>query len=38
MLRPQHVRLTFNLHDFVWLAHEDGSVEKVPISARGRSW
>jgi D-serine deaminase-like pyridoxal phosphate-dependent protein len=38
MLRPQHVRLTFNLHDFVWLAHEDGSVEKVPVSARGRSW
>jgi len=38
VLRPQHVRLTFNLHDFVWLAHEDGSVEKVPVSARGRSW
>jgi len=38
ILRPQHVRLTFNLHDVVWLAHEDGSVERVPVSARGRSW
>jgi len=38
ILRPQHVRLTFNLHDVVWLAHEDGSVEKVQVSARGRSW
>jgi D-serine deaminase-like pyridoxal phosphate-dependent protein len=38
LLRPGHVRLTFNLHDFVWLANPDGSAEKVPVSARGRSW
>jgi len=38
ILRPRHVRLTFNLHDVVWLAHEDGSAEKMPVSARGRSW
>jgi D-serine deaminase-like pyridoxal phosphate-dependent protein len=38
VLRPEHVRLTFNLHDVVWLAHPDGSVEKAPVSARGRSW
>jgi D-serine deaminase-like pyridoxal phosphate-dependent protein len=38
LLRPKHVRLTFNLHDVVWLAHQDGSVEKIPVSARGRSW
>jgi D-serine deaminase-like pyridoxal phosphate-dependent protein len=38
ILRPQHVRLTFNLHDLVWLAHPDGSAEKAQISARGRSW
>jgi D-serine deaminase-like pyridoxal phosphate-dependent protein len=38
VLRPEHVRLTFNLHDVVWLAHPDGSVEKAQVSARGRSW
>ena len=38
LLRPKHVRLTFNLHDVVWLADTDGSVEKMPVSARGRSW
>jgi D-serine deaminase-like pyridoxal phosphate-dependent protein len=38
ILRPEHVRLTFNLHDFVWLAHPDGSVEKAQVAARGRSW
>ena len=37
-LRPGHVRLTFNLHDTVWLASPDGSVEPVPVVARGRSW
>jgi len=36
-LRPGHVRLTFNLHDTVWLASPDGSVEPVPVAARGRS-
>jgi D-serine deaminase-like pyridoxal phosphate-dependent protein len=38
VLRPEHVRLTFNLHDVVWLAHQDGSVERAQVSARGRSW
>jgi|SRR5215472_9140863 len=38
VLAPQHVRLTFNLHDLVWLAHPDGAVEKAQVSARGRSW
>jgi D-serine deaminase-like pyridoxal phosphate-dependent protein len=38
MLQPEHVRLTFNLHDFVWLAHPDGSVSKAQVAARGRSW
>lgn len=36
-LRPGHVRLTFNLHDAVWLAHPDGSFESVPVAARGQS-
>jgi D-threonine aldolase len=38
VLQPGHVRLTFNLHDFVWLAHPDGSVSKAQVAARGRSW
>jgi len=37
-LRPGHVRLTFNLHDFVWLARDDGSFERATVGARGRSW
>ena len=37
-LRPGHVRLTFNLHDTVWLRNPDGSVEPVPVAARGCSW
>jgi D-serine deaminase-like pyridoxal phosphate-dependent protein len=37
-LRPGHVRLTFNLHDAVWLLREDGSRERVAVGARGRSW
>jgi D-serine deaminase-like pyridoxal phosphate-dependent protein len=36
-LRPAHVRLTFNLHDSVWLAHSDRSFEEVRVAARGRS-
>ncbi len=36
-LRPEHVRLTFNLHDAVWLAQGDASFERAPVSARGRS-
>jgi D-serine deaminase-like pyridoxal phosphate-dependent protein len=37
-LRPEHVRLTFNLHDFVWLERDDGSYERAAVRARGRSW
>jgi D-threonine aldolase len=37
MLRPAHVRLTFNLHDAVWLARGDELVECLPVTARGRS-
>jgi D-serine deaminase-like pyridoxal phosphate-dependent protein len=37
-LRPEHVRLTFNLHDFVWLERDDGSYERAAVGARGRSW
>jgi D-serine deaminase-like pyridoxal phosphate-dependent protein len=37
-LRPSHVRLTFNLHDFVWLTRDDGSFECATVGARGRSW
>jgi D-serine deaminase-like pyridoxal phosphate-dependent protein len=37
-LRPGHVRLTFNLHDAVWLLHDDGPAERVAVAARGRSW
>ena len=37
-LRPGHVRLTFNLHDAVWLACDDGSFERAEVGARGRSW
>jgi D-serine deaminase-like pyridoxal phosphate-dependent protein len=37
-LRPGHVRLTFNLHDFVWLECHDGSYERAHVRARGRSW
>jgi D-serine deaminase-like pyridoxal phosphate-dependent protein len=37
-LRPGHIRLTFNLHDAVWLVRDDGSVEPAAVAARGRSW
>jgi D-serine deaminase-like pyridoxal phosphate-dependent protein len=36
-LRPSHVRLTFNLHDVVWLVDGDEVVERLDVSARGRS-
>jgi D-serine deaminase-like pyridoxal phosphate-dependent protein len=36
-LRPQHVRLTCNLHDALWLARGGDVVECVPVAARGRS-
>lgn len=37
-LRPHHVRLTFNLHDDVWLARGDKVLDRLPVAARGRSW
>jgi D-serine deaminase-like pyridoxal phosphate-dependent protein len=37
-LRPQHVRLTFNLHDEVWLARGGKVIDRLPVAARGRSW
>jgi D-serine deaminase-like pyridoxal phosphate-dependent protein len=37
-LRPHHVRLTFNLHDEVWLARGDKVIDRLPVAARGRSW
>jgi D-serine deaminase-like pyridoxal phosphate-dependent protein len=36
-LRPLHVRLTFNLHDEVWLARGDKVIDRLPVVARGRS-
>jgi D-serine deaminase-like pyridoxal phosphate-dependent protein len=36
-LRPSHVRTTFNLYDFVWLARDGRVAEQLPVSARGRS-
>ena len=35
--RPLHVRLTFNLHDEVWLARGDKVIDRLPVVARGRS-
>ena len=32
---PNHVCSTVNLHDVVYLADEDGTVEEVPVAARG---
>jgi D-serine deaminase-like pyridoxal phosphate-dependent protein len=37
-LRPLHVRLTFNLHDEVWLARGDKVIDRLPVVARGRSF
>ena len=36
-LRPGHVRLTCNLHDEMWLVRGSEVVDRVPVSARGRS-
>jgi D-serine deaminase-like pyridoxal phosphate-dependent protein len=36
-LRPLHVRLTFNLHDEVWLARHGKVIDRLPVAARGRS-
>jgi D-serine deaminase-like pyridoxal phosphate-dependent protein len=37
-LRPHHVRLTFNLHDEVWLSRGGKVMDRLPVTARGRSW
>jgi D-serine deaminase-like pyridoxal phosphate-dependent protein len=37
-LRPLHVRLTFNLHDEVWLARGGKVIDRLPVTARGRSF
>ena len=36
-LRPGHVRTTFNLHDRVWLVEGASVVDRLPVTARGRS-
>jgi D-serine deaminase-like pyridoxal phosphate-dependent protein len=36
-LRPGHARLTCNLHDAMWLVRGSEVVDRVPVSARGRS-
>ena len=33
---PNHVCSTVNLHDVVYLTDEDGTVEEVPVTARGK--
>ena len=35
---PNHVCSTVNLHDALFLAGEDGTVEEVPVAARGKVW
>jgi D-serine deaminase-like pyridoxal phosphate-dependent protein len=35
---PNHVCSTVNLHDAVYLANEDGTLEEVPVAARGKVW
>jgi D-serine deaminase-like pyridoxal phosphate-dependent protein len=37
-LRPHHIRLTFNLHDEVWLARGGKVIDRLAVAARGRSW
>ena len=37
-LRPHHVRLTFNLHDEVFLSRGDKVIDRLPVAGRGRSW
>jgi D-serine deaminase-like pyridoxal phosphate-dependent protein len=37
VLRPHHVRLTFNLHDHVWLTSGNDVVDRLPVTARGHS-
>ncbi|HEY1686359.1 MAG TPA: alanine racemase [Tepidisphaeraceae bacterium] len=34
---PNHVCPCVNLHDFVWFKHKDGSLEKMPVDARGKT-
>jgi D-serine deaminase-like pyridoxal phosphate-dependent protein len=35
---PNHVCSTVNLHDALFLTGEDGTVEEVPVAARGKVW
>ena len=35
---PNHICSTVNLHDAVYLADEDGTVEKLQVAARGKVW
>lgn len=35
---PNHVCSTVNLHDALYLTGEDGTVEEVPVAARGKVW
>ena len=35
---PNHVCSTVNLHDTLYLTREDGTVEQVPVAARGKVW
>jgi D-serine deaminase-like pyridoxal phosphate-dependent protein len=35
---PNHVCSTVNLHDALYLTGEDGTMEEVPVAARGKVW
>ena len=35
---PNHVCSTVNLHDSLYLAGEDGTLEEKPVAARGKVW
>ncbi|MCX8062073.1 MAG: alanine racemase [Anaerolineales bacterium] len=37
LLRPTQNRTTFNLYDFVWLVRGGEVIDRLPITARGRS-
>ena len=37
LLRPTHIRTTFNLHDFVYLVRNGRVEQRLPVAARGRS-
>jgi D-serine deaminase-like pyridoxal phosphate-dependent protein len=35
---PNHVCSTVNLHEALYLANHDGTMEEVPVAARGKVW